>query len=414
MLKRFSFALLALTFVLASCSKDNNPPVPPLPPLTGPYASGIAYYGTTYEDVAFYDPAAETFYEGNLFEEANGELMSTTESFKGGINDMWIADRKAWFLTPESSDGSGRARVSITTADTYELITDLYAVGFDRASLGDIYSLVPVGDNKIYISYNKPGDMSGVGVLRYDADGNATFTPDIPGTFGALGVNGPAPFQKFVKHGNYVVVPCGSKLRFIDTATDMVVESRTVEIDPDRQIAAVVKGRDGYLYAIVAGECDKSPGWLWDPVYTSNSSIVKISPWSSQIVSSVDVVVDGQALDVKAAMEANGAAASLTTDEIFFVVAGDAFFGEAFVYKYDCNSGDITLFADPLGGNDEYTFGKSLATDMQGNLYVPRIYYYAVCYPQAYNIDTGALVRDFEEDDEYTRGDGGFVSTWQF
>lgn len=412
MLKRFTYALLALTFVFASCSKDESSSGSGTG-LSGPYASGIVMYGTTYEGLAFYDPAKKEFYEGNLFEEANGETVGTTESFKGGINDVWVEGERAYFLTPASVDGSGRARVAVTKADTYELITDIYAIGFGRATLGDIYSLVPVGRNKIYVMYNKTSNHSGVGILRYNEDGETSFTADIEGTYGLLGVGGPATFQKFVKYGKYVVIPCGSRIQFIDVNTDAVDAGKTVEIDPDRQVSAVVRGRDGYLYAIVAGACGKEGNWFWGSiVYTSNSSIVKIDPATSQIVSSVDVVVDGQQLNVKAAMEANGAVASLVSDEIFFVVDGEAF-GQASVYKYDCRTNEISFFANPVNSN-EYTFGKSMATDYHGNLYVPKIQYYSVCYPQVYSITSGALVKDFEEDDEYVSGDGGFVSTYLF
>lgn len=410
MMKKFTYALFAFTLLFASC--NNGEETPYTPPVGGPYSRGIIFYGTTWEDLAFFDPAKSTFHAGNLFENANGTMVSEG-SASGGINDVYIYGGKAYLLTPKTSetgDKLGKARIAVTDAGSFKLEKSIYANGFDMATLGFIYNLMVVDENKFYIGYNPSSNNGGIRVLKVDPeDGTTTFSGDIAGTSGAIGVDGPATFQRMLRQGDWVVAACGSKVQFINTSTDQVDATKTIQISSKRQVADVLKGRDGYIYALVAGKCAKEGYWMWSPPdYESNASIVKINPTDFSVVYQEDLVdANGEQLDIKACLEGNGAVAARTSNEILFTVG--AVYGRCQVYAFDFVEKTTRLVASPLG-----MFGKYMAADPYGNVYVPQIENYSTCNTQVYNIASGERMSDIENLIEPVKGDGGFVSTYIF
>ncbi|MDR0661175.1 MAG: DUF5074 domain-containing protein [Prevotellaceae bacterium] len=375
--------------------------------ITGTYKNGIFFYGTTYEDLAFFEPTTSTFHEGNIYKNVNGHMVGVN-SMSGGINDIYIYNNKLYMLTPKDYDSEG-AKISVCDAQTLKEQKAITAEGFDMSSLGYIYNMIPVNENKFYIGYNPISNISGIRVLNVNGDGTTAFSSeDIPGTGGKLGVDGPATFARMLKNGEDVLAACGSKIQVINSS-DQVTKS--IEIDLDKQIADIVKGKDGKIYAVVTGATDKSSSmWPWMPTYTSSASIVTIDP-STYTVTASKTLLDGETrLDIRAGLEANGAVASLTSDEIFFVV-GMAY-SPAKIYSYNYSNGTISLVMNQAGMSG--SCGKYMATDKEGMLYIPLIKTYNSCHTSVYRISDKQRMADIEAKIGVVKGDGGYISTYLF
>ena len=374
--------------------------------IIGPYRSGIFFYGTTHEDLAFFNPVTSTFYEGNIYEKANGHMIGDN-SIDGGINDMHIYNNKLYILTPKDYNSTG-AKISVCDPQTLIEQKTIMADGFDMSSLGFIYNMIPVNENKFYIGYNPMSNNSGIRVLKVNENGSTEFSStDITETGGALGVDGPGAFTRMLRNGEDILAACGSKIQVINK-NDQVAKS--IEVDPSRQITDILKGKDGKLYAIVAGSVDKSsPYWLWmPPAATTPASIITIDASTYSITATKELIVDGTELKIRSGMEANGAVASLTSDELFFVV--DGMYAPGKVYSYNYANGTITHIMSQSGG----TCGKYLSTDKQGMLYIPLVKNWNTCYTSVYRISDKQQMTDIEAKIGSVKGDGGFISTYLF
>lgn len=370
--------------------------------IAGPFKEGILLYGTSYEGFAFYSTPTATFYEDNIFTTVNG----TSTIGSGGVNDVYIYNNKIYLLTPSSA--SNKAQVVEADAQTFKITRTITADGFNASDLQQIYNLMVVNENKFYIGYNKGmnGNIGGIRILEVNEDGSATFaTTDIAGTGGALGIDGPA-WVRMMKNDNDILAGCGSKIQVI--RNDVV--AKTIEVDPDRQISDIVKGRDGKIYAVVAGKIDKisNPYWLWMPTYTSSASIVAIDPITYDIIKSTDLIESGSSLNLRSGLEANGAVASLTTDEIFFIV--DGMYAPGKIYSCNYTTGTITHVMTQSGG----TCGKHMGTDKNGMLYIPLIKNFNGCYTNVYRISDKQQMTDIEAKLTEVNGDGGYISTYLF
>lgn len=372
----------------------------------GPYKNGMFFFGTTREDLSFYAPATGDFHDGNLFETVNGSAAGA-----GGINDITIHDNKLYILTPGLPAGYGKdpvgASVVICDAQTLELQSTVTADGFDMTTLnGEIYNIAVADENKLYIGYNSSmgGNISGIGVLRIDG-GTATFTRDIAQTSGPLGVDGPC-WSRMMRNGDHILAGCGSKLQVIDTGSDAVIH--TIEIDPGRQVTDIVKGRDGRLYMIVAGEVDKSSlSWLWGAPYDTNSSVVAIDPADYSIISETEIT----GMEIKSGLSGCYATASLTSDDIFFAHNVDDWFMTTTVYRYNYTTGETSFFADVMGAPGlQVLLAGYMATDMNGLLYIPTTNW-SFSTVGAFDIATGDQVGSITYRIE---GDANVISTYQF
>lgn len=365
--------------------------------ISGPYKEGLLFYGTTSEGLAFFNPRNEgTFYADNLFKTINGTNIGS-----GGVNDLYVSGNKLYLLTPTSA--SKRAQVVVCDAQTLVKQEIITADGFNPDQLGQIYNLVVVSKDKAYIGYNRSnaGNVSGVRVLDMK---NKTFSAtDIPGTGGKLGVEGPA-WSRMLKTGKNIWVGCGSKLQVIDSTTDAVV--KTIEIDAKRQITDIVKGRDGKVYALVAGSADKSsPAWLWGPSYTTPASVVCVDPKTFAYTED-QILIDGKKTDIGGGLENASACASLTGDEIFFKASG---FSTSKVYRYNYKTKETSLFVSVDGSISKY-----MATDKDGYLYVPLVISYAYVEVSVYRISDGTEMKETEGKMDRINGDGGICSTYRF
>lgn len=429
MMKKITYILCALTLALASCSDDSNTNRPE----PGPYASGIIYYGTSAEDLAFYDPATRQYSAGNIFSKVNRQTVGA-DGWTGGINDVCIYKGKAYFLTPntsETGENAGKARIAVADAETFKLQKAVYADGFDMATLGNIYNMAVVNENKFYVTYNSASNISGIRVLKVNPiSGDATLSGDIEGAAGAIGVDGPVTFQRMLRHANWVVAPCGSKIQFINTGTDRVDAAKTIQKDARRHVTDIVKGRDGYIYALVAGKQDKGQDWLWGAGATgpeSDCSVVKINPSTMREMEEVFMQMDQNdpeyvedtPLRMRSSMESNGAVASLTTDEILFNVGKPYKPTQVYAYNFKTKQTRF-VFKTP-----EMSVSKYMAADKAGNVYVPQVpEHFKGVLVSVFGIADGVRNTDIEADftaiDPWELpapasnfwGDGGFIATY--
>ena len=423
MIKKITYLLCALTLVLSSsCSDDKTIYVPVEEPAL--YENGIIYYGTTYEDVSFYDPVKNKFYPGNIYEKINGGMIGTNEGYNGGINSVYIYDGKIYFLTPMTrgnGEYEGQARITVADAKTFRHIKHIYADGFDMASLGNIYGLTVVDENKFYITYNQyngGANDCGMGILKVDpSTGATTFTKDVAGLVGHVGIDGPGTSNRTVRQGGWILICCGNAIKFIDAATDQVDETKTISFDARRQVTDILKAHDGYIYALVAGEADKEGDDMWAmdmPMLETESSIVKIDPVSFDIVYEEFLLdEEDEQIDILSGLGPNGAVASLTSNHIIFKTGVS--WGQCGVYVYDLDDRSINhIFqAVPADG----TCGKYMATDKKGNLYVPLATVAATSSTtsvKVFRIADGMRMTDIESVIGTSNGDGGLVSTYIF
>lgn len=369
----------------------------------GPYKNGLWIYGSTAGGLGFFDPSGEgTFYEDNLYETVNGEGTGTTN----GINDLSIYDNKLYILIPNNQ--SERSAVIACDAQTLKKEKVITAEGFDPATLqssSEIYNLQVIDTSKFYVLYNSSNanNQTGIGVLKVAPDGMNTFTT-INATYGAVGVDGPC-YSHMVKNGKYIMVGNGNKIAVIDTETDQVAQ--TIDVDEDRQVCDVVKGRDGKFYAVVAGKMDKSsPTWTWGMgTFTSSSSVLAIDPQTFD-TTEYPLAIDGQStVNVGNGLYGCMACASPTSDELFFKADG---YSTSKVYCFNYQTGKTRLFA-----TTQRMLAKYMATDPSGLLYVPTTDYSNV-YTEVYRISDGTKMTDIESKIAKVSGDGGIISTYSF
>ena len=372
--------------------------------VNGPFKAGLWFYGTTTEGIAFFDPAQHLFYQDHLYQELNGEAIGA-----GGLNDLSICNGKIYLLTPTSE--SSRAQIVECDAQTLKKERVITAEGFNTGSLGEIYNLLAVSSDKFYVGNNNSGanNVSGVNVLTVQPDGQNTFVP-LAGTSGSIGVDGPC-WSRMLKVGQNVYIGCGNKLKVFDSETDK--ELTSIMIAEDRQIADVVRGRDGNVYALVAGAMAKTGYWLWgmEP-FTSSASVLTIDPQTfvyTDVYTETPILIDGQQIDVNAGLEGAGTCASLTSDEIFFKGGGG--YSTTKVYKFNYKTGVTSLFVDIADKSLFSMVSKYMATDPEGHLYVPTTNYSEVVIG-VFDIATGAQLNDVQNEIGAIKGDGGIFSTY--
>lgn len=409
-MKKITYVLCASVLFLASCSSDNNSPKPQ----PGPYASGIFAYGTSSDGLAFFDPNKNsgTFYEDNIYLEANPEEANIGN---GGINDVYIYGGKIYLLFPGNYSGDTEGSIVVCDAETMEKTDIITADDFDRDVIGDAYNLMVVNENKFYIGTNiydfsTDANESGIRMLTLDLEGNATLSGHIAGTAGDLGVDGPK-WSRMLKHNGYVLAGCGSKIKFINTATDQVDETKTMEVDPERQILDILEGRDGNVYAVVAGKLPVFSSYPEPEDYTTTASVIKIN-FSDYTYSEAVLLAGGDPVVIKGALE-SGACASLTSDELFLMEYTSWGSTGAEIYAYNYTTGETSVFAN-ITFDSGRRFGKYMAADKKGRLYVPAVSY-SDMEPMIFNIQTGA--RESSVEAKFTSpvaGDGGFAPTYIF
>lgn len=368
--------------------------------VNGPFKTGLWFYGTTMEGIAFFDPTNSQFYQDHLYQELNGEAIGA-----GGLNDLSICDGKIYLLTPSSE--SSRAQIVECDAQTLKKERIITAEGFNTSSLGEIYNLLAISADKFYVGNNNSNanNVSGVHVLTVQPDGQNTFVP-LEGTTGSIGVDGPC-WARMLKVGKNVYIGCGNKLKIFDSETDQEITS--IMIAEDRQISDVVRGRDGNVYALVAGAMAKTGYWLWgmEP-FTSPASVLTIDP-QSFAYTETPILIDGKQTDVNAGLEGAGTCASLTSDEIFFKGGGG--YSTTKVYKFNYKTGVTSLFVDIDGKGLYGMVSKYMATDPEGRLYVPTTNYSEVSVG-VFNIADGAQLNDVQSGIGTIKGDGGIYSTY--
>ncbi len=370
--------------------------------VNGPFKSGLWFYGTTYEGIAFFDPAKNLFYQDHLYQELNGETIGD-----GGLNDLSICNGKIYLLTPSSA--SSRAQIVECDAQTLKKERVITAEGFNTSSLGEIYNLLAVSADKFYVGNNNSGanNVSGVNVLTVQPDGQNTFVP-LSGASGSIGVDGPC-WSRMLKVGKNVYIGCGNKLKVFDSETDK--ELTSIMIAEDRQIADVVRGRDGNVYALVAGAMAKTGYWLWgmEP-FTSAASVLAIDP-QTFVYTETPILIDGKQTDINAGLEGSGTCASLTSDELFFKGGGG--YSTTKVYKYNYKTGTTSLFVDITGKGLNSMVSKYMAADSEGRLYVPTTNYSTISIG-VFDIESGAQLGDIQNAIGTVKGDGGVYSTYTF
>ncbi len=367
--------------------------------IEGAFKEGLFLFGTTTIGLSFYDPDTETFFrgkDGDIYQQINKEVLGD-----GGINDFFIYNNKIYLLVPTSKEK--KARVVIADAQTLAKIDIITAENFNTQTLGEIYNLAIIDDDKAYIGNNKSisGNISGVRVLNMK---DKTLSEPIEGTAGKLGVEGPA-WSRMLKVGNDVMVGCGSKIQIIDGNTDKV--KKTIEIDKDRQIVDIVKGKDKNIYALVAGKVDKSSAtWLWNPVATTSPSVVKIKSEDYSVAGENELLIDGKGITIKSGLQHANTTVSLKSDDIYFVEGG---WSSNKVYVYNYTSGVVKEFTDKSGKSGLLSyFSGYMGTDKEGNVFIPTTNY------TRSSVGKFGQFGSYSEETYRVNGDANVISTYQF
>ena len=337
--------------------------------LQGVFREGMFFYGSTNVGVSFYNPTADNFVAPskgfkNIYTELNDDELG-----KGGVNDLTFFHNKIYFLLPSSEKGN--ARVVIADAQTLRKIDVVTALDFKTGVLGEIYNLAVVSDDKAYIGHNKSSAGNKAGVRALDMK-SKTLSADIPELSGDLGVNGPA-WQRMMVHGDDLLVICGDKLQVLDTKTDKLKKS--VSINESSLIADVLRGSDKNLYLLVSGTISNksNPSWLFMPQFSTPAQIVKLDGKSYEVLEKKELKYekDGKSEDIqlKCGLRANGAVMSPISDVIYFIK--DAGWVSSEIYTYDCKMGKVDFFADPLKADGIYgPLSGYMGADKKGNVYV--------------------------------------------
>ena len=208
-----------------------------------------------------------------------------------------------------------------------------------------------------------------------------------------------------VKNGKYIMVGNGNKIAVIDTETDQVI--RTIDVDEDRQVCDVVKGRDGKFYAVVAGKIDKTANafWMWVTTATSSASVLTIDPQTYATTERTLAIEGLPMVSVGNGLYGCMACASATSDELFIKQEG---YSATQIYRYDCQTGKTSVFA-----TTSRSLAKYMTATPDGLLYVPTTDFYHV-YTEVYRISDGTRMTGVESRIGKVAGDGGIVSTYSF
>lgn len=274
--------------------------------IEGPYKEGLVIYSGSYAGLAF--QSTDTYYY---------DLMSKVvgDSGSGTVQDIYLEDNAIYFLL---SNG----KIVACDAQTFNKL-DEYGT---FSGIATPYRLIKAAEGKFYISTDNMGrDKQGLWVYEKQQDDSwAVSAAPIAGT--EL-----APASKPIRVGDYILIGAGDDIAVIDPATDEVVphDKNGITISTDRKVTDVLKGNDGYIYAVA-----------YSTKSSVSSSIIKIDPVDFSFVDETEMLegdAQNKVYQTSYASQSH-ATASITTDDIFVM-------GSKGIYKFDCSSKTTSLFA---------------------------------------------------------------------
>ena len=329
--------------------------------VNGPYKNGVVFYSTSTANLAF--QSSSNYYTDLASTATGGESLT--------FEDVYISDNIIYFLTSYK-------KILACDAQTFKKIEE-YG-DFSTTGIGYSYRFIKAAENKFYISTEKA--VAGGGLWSYQKQGD-----DYVMSATAIAGTANAPYSKPIKVGDYILVGNGDDIAVIDPSTDMAVphSKNGIEIDAARKIRDVVRGRDGYIYAVAYGSS------------TVTSSVIKIDPADFSFIEETELL-EGTNKVYQSFMAGARAAASLSSNHIFIMGAGG-------IYKYDYQGKSTSLFATGSGTALNY---MQMGVD-QENLYVGSTNY-STSEVQIYNIQTGVKTALPSR----VPGDASIMSTYQF
>lgn len=362
--------------------------------LVGPYKDGAFVFGTTNSALTFIsETGVQTSEHNNLYEALNsGEKMGD-----GGINDFQIYNNKIYMLLPMISYQDQRGQLIVADAQTLKKIETITAEGFNSKTLGTIYNLNIVSDDKAYIGSNNimSGNTSSVKVL--DIKEKKMSDSSIEGTEGKMGTEGPS-WARMLNLESHTLIACGAKLQVVSHATDKVDKTLSFEAG---QVTDVLKGRNNKIYALVNGGENEA------------AFVATIDATTYEIENRTSLIYNSKSLKLKGGMGSSQAAVSPISDEIFFCVAGaNSWSSNSEIYKYNYASKNVSLFVDATDAVSSSAINGYMGVDAKGTLFVPVSgeWTYQSESIIGYNIKSDGS--DYKEYERLGQGEGNVMPTW--
>lgn len=223
--------------------------------------------------VYFYDKEMNEY--ESIFRAANGGL-----AIGNVVQDMYIANNKAYFITQNGSILGGAGRFIICDARTMKLI-EAHELSFNSLNGQPAWPqhLIVTEKGKVFIQYSSSDMESTSGMVEVIMnDNDVSGIKHVNGTYGKFTTEGTTK-GRFVYSKGKIYVANGSHVLIIDPETHQEVKRITHK---NEQVKGIVKAADGNLYYALSGEFDPAT-MQWGTVFTTRPRIIGINHEGEQI-----------------------------------------------------------------------------------------------------------------------------------